>query len=66
MLAYNSSTSESTACSPAQLLYVRELRLPKALFDEISQDTGMFRNNGKMDTTEKDQNRNGGKSGRST
>jgi len=65
LLTYNSSTSESTARNPAQLLYGRELRLPKALFDEVTQGSGMFRNHGKMETTEKDQNRSGGKYGRS-
>jgi len=64
MLTYNSSTSESTARNPAQLLYGRELRLPKALFDEVTQGSGMFRNHGKMETTENDQNRSGGKYGR--
>jgi len=41
-------------------LYGRELRLPKALFDEVTQGSGMFRNHGKMETTERDQNRSGG------
>jgi len=62
MLTYNSSTSESTARSPTQLLYGRELRLPKALFDEVTYST----NHGKIETTEKDQNRSSGKYGRST
>lgn len=40
MLAYNTSVSESTGYSSAYITQVRELRLPKALYDEVTEGTG--------------------------
>ncbi|KAH8323019.1 hypothetical protein KR059_009923 [Drosophila kikkawai] len=36
MLAFNSSTSESTKYSPAQLVFGKELRLPDMTFDKVT------------------------------
>ncbi|XP_065356170.1 uncharacterized protein LOC135950562 [Calliphora vicina] len=40
ILAINTSSSESTGYSPAYLTQVREPRLPKALYDEVTIGTG--------------------------
>ncbi|XP_041632474.1 uncharacterized protein [Drosophila kikkawai] len=41
MLAYNSSTSESTKFSPAQLIFGKELRLPNTVFDAVTAGSGL-------------------------
>nr|XP_041632499.1 serine/arginine repetitive matrix protein 2-like [Drosophila kikkawai] len=41
MLAYNSSTSESTKFSPAQLIFGKELRLPNTVFDAATAGSGL-------------------------
>ncbi|XP_041675043.1 uncharacterized protein LOC121530271 [Drosophila eugracilis] len=43
ILAYNSSTLESTGYIPSQLLYGKELRLPGTLFDRVTQGSGLVK-----------------------